>query len=96
MPILDPEEGVWSCTAVGYRAEVCPKHVDPANVVNQNEVKSAKDCFLRFFRPGEARREPRNGARSGRRGAGRLRGRLIGVLLTSPQITAALSGPMGH
>ena len=49
MPILNAEEGVWSCTAVGYCSEVCPKHVDPANAVNQNKVNSAKDYFLRFL-----------------------------------------------
>jgi fumarate reductase iron-sulfur subunit len=48
MPILNAEEGVWSCTAVGYCSEVCPKHVDPANAVNQNKINSAMDYFLRF------------------------------------------------
>ena len=51
MPILNAEEGVWSCTAVGYCSEVCPKQVDPANAVNQNKVNSAKDYFLRFLSP---------------------------------------------
>jgi fumarate reductase iron-sulfur subunit len=51
MPILNAEEGVWSCTAVGYCSEVCPKHVDPANAVNQNKVNSAMDYLLRFVRP---------------------------------------------
>lgn len=51
MPILNAEEGVWSCTAVGYCSEVCPKQVDPANAVNQNKVNSAKDYFLRFLTP---------------------------------------------
>ncbi len=41
---------MWSCTAVGYCSEVCPKGVDPANAVNQNKVNSAKDYFLRFVR----------------------------------------------
>jgi fumarate reductase iron-sulfur subunit len=54
MPVLNAEEGVWSCTAVGYCSEVCPKQVDPANAVNQNKVQSAKDWFLRFL-PGGAR-----------------------------------------
>jgi len=48
MEIVNAAEGVWSCTAVGYCSEVCPKHVDPANAVNQNKVNSAKDYFLRF------------------------------------------------
>jgi fumarate reductase iron-sulfur subunit len=55
MPILNAEEGVWSCTAVGYCSEVCPKHVDPANAVNQNKVNSAKDYFLRFLSPSGGR-----------------------------------------
>lgn len=49
MPILNAEEGVWSCTAVGYCSEVCPKQVDPANAVNQNKINSAKDYFFRFL-----------------------------------------------
>jgi fumarate reductase iron-sulfur subunit len=49
--VMNAEEGVWSCTAVGYCSEVCPKHVDPANAVNQNKVNSAMDYFLRFLSP---------------------------------------------
>ena len=49
--VMNAEEGVWSCTAVGYCSEVCPKGVDPANAVNQNKVNSAKDYFLRFLWP---------------------------------------------
>ncbi|MFO1224749.1 MAG: succinate dehydrogenase/fumarate reductase iron-sulfur subunit [Burkholderiaceae bacterium] len=49
--VLGAEEGVWTCTAVGYCSEVCPKHVDPANAVNQNKIASAKDYVLRFVRP---------------------------------------------
>jgi fumarate reductase iron-sulfur subunit len=51
MPFVNAEEGVWSCTAVGYCSEVCPKQVDPANAVNQNKVNSALDYFARFLRP---------------------------------------------
>ena len=51
MDVLNAQEGVWSCTAVGYCSEVCPKHVDPANAVNQNKVNSARDYFLRFLSP---------------------------------------------
>jgi fumarate reductase iron-sulfur subunit len=53
MEVLNADEGVWSCTAVAYCSEVCPKHVDPAHAVNQNKVNSAKDYFLRFVRPGK-------------------------------------------
>jgi fumarate reductase iron-sulfur subunit len=49
MAVLNAEEGVWSCTAVGYCSEVCPKHVDPANAVNQNKITSAVDYFARFL-----------------------------------------------
>jgi fumarate reductase iron-sulfur subunit len=51
MPVLNATEGVWSCTAVGYCSEVCPKGVDPAHAVNQNKVRSAQDYFLRFLAP---------------------------------------------
>jgi len=51
MEIVNAEEGVWSCTAVGYCSVVCPKGVDPANAVNQNKTASAVDYFLRFVRP---------------------------------------------
>ena len=49
MEVLNAHEGVWSCTAVGYCSEVCPKGVDPANAVNQHKVNSAKDYFLRWL-----------------------------------------------
>lgn len=52
MEIVNAIEGVWSCTAVGYCSEVCPKHVDPANAVNQNKVNSAKDFFLGTYTKG--------------------------------------------
>jgi fumarate reductase iron-sulfur subunit len=51
MELVHAEEGVWSCTAVGYCSEVCPKGVDPANAVNQNKTASAMDYFLRFVAP---------------------------------------------
>lgn len=51
MEIVNADDGVWSCTAVAYCSEVCPKHVDPANAVNLNKIESAKDYFLRFVTP---------------------------------------------
>ena len=51
MELINSEEGVFNCTAVGYCSEVCPKDVDPAHAVNQNKVESAKDYFLRFLSP---------------------------------------------
>lgn len=51
MRVLNAEEGVWTCMAVGYCSEVCPKRVDPAHAVNQNKATSAGDYFLRFLGP---------------------------------------------
>jgi fumarate reductase iron-sulfur subunit len=49
--VLNAEDGVWTCTAVGYCSVVCPKGVDPANAINQNKTASAIDYFLRFVAP---------------------------------------------
>lgn len=74
MAVLNAEEGVWSCTAVGYCSEVCPKQVDPANAVNQNKINSAMDYFLRWLpqaqRARQARPAPRDrsGVTSGKEG----------------------------
>jgi fumarate reductase iron-sulfur subunit len=51
MELVHSEDGAWSCTAVGYCSDVCPKHVDPANAVNQNKTNSALDFFLGLLRP---------------------------------------------
>ena len=53
MQLVHSEEGVWSCTAVGYCSEVCPKLVDPANAVNQNKTASAISWFTRFLPGGK-------------------------------------------
>jgi fumarate reductase iron-sulfur subunit len=52
--LIHSTEGVWNCTAVGYCSEVCPKHVDPANAVNQNKTASALGWFSRVI-PGGRR-----------------------------------------
>ncbi len=49
MELAHSENGVWRCTAVGYCSEVCPKHADPANAVNQNKTASAVDWFARVL-----------------------------------------------
>ena len=51
MELVHSEEGVWSCTLVGYCSEVCPKGVDPARAINMNKTSSAADYFLRFVMP---------------------------------------------
>ena len=53
MELVHAEDGVWSCTAVGYCSEVCPKLVDPANAVNQNKTASAMSWFTRFLGKGD-------------------------------------------
>ncbi len=51
MPIVNAEDGVWSCTLVGYCSEVCPKAVDPARAVNVNKVNSTRDFFRHYLMP---------------------------------------------
>jgi fumarate reductase iron-sulfur subunit len=51
MEIVNAENGVWSCTLVGYCSEVCPKAVDPARAVNVNKINSTKDFFRHFLMP---------------------------------------------
>ncbi len=46
IPVMNAEEGVWSCTFVGYCSEVCPKKVDPAAAINQSKVLSSIDYGL--------------------------------------------------
>ena len=51
---MDPvitEDGVWTCTAIGYCSEVCPKRVDPANAINMYKMNGAADYFRRFVKP---------------------------------------------
>ncbi|GAB2717781.1 succinate dehydrogenase/fumarate reductase iron-sulfur subunit [Halomonas garicola] len=47
---MNRDEGVWSCTFVGYCSEVCPKNVDPAAAINQGKVESAKDLLINLFK----------------------------------------------
>ncbi|MEE4331056.1 MAG: 4Fe-4S dicluster domain-containing protein, partial [Wenzhouxiangella sp.] len=57
MPLINAEEGVWSCTLVGNCSAVCPKGVDPAAAINRNKLESTRDYFLRFIKPGFGGRE---------------------------------------
>lgn len=50
IPLLNTEEGAWSCTFVGFCSDVCPQKVDPAAAVNQSKVESAKDMIIQLFR----------------------------------------------
>jgi len=49
MEVLASEEGVFSCSAVAYCSDVCPKKVDPASAVNINKMNASMDYFLRFL-----------------------------------------------
>jgi fumarate reductase iron-sulfur subunit len=51
MELAASEDGVFNCSATGYCSEVCPKKVDPGNVVNINKINAGKDYFLRFLMP---------------------------------------------
>lgn len=51
MPVLNSDNGVWTCTFVGYCSEVCPKHVDPAAAIQQGKVESAKDFMIAMLKP---------------------------------------------
>jgi fumarate reductase iron-sulfur subunit len=51
MELAASEDGVYNCSAVGYCSEVCPKKVDPGNVVNINKMNAGMDYFLRFLSP---------------------------------------------
>lgn len=51
MPLLNGDNGVWSCTFVGYCSEVCPKHVDPAAAIQQGKAASAQDLVIAMLKP---------------------------------------------
>ena len=50
MAQLNSQNGVWSCTFVGYCSEVCPKHVDPAAAIQQGN-KQDYDGGNHSYRP---------------------------------------------
>ena len=51
MAQLNSQNGVWTCTFVGYCSEVCPKHVDPAAAIQQGKVESSKDFLIATLKP---------------------------------------------
>lgn len=53
LKIMSQDEGVWSCTFVGYCSQVCPKHVDPASAIQLGKKASAMDYVIKMFKPGE-------------------------------------------
>lgn len=61
LPLLNAEEGVWSCTFVGYCSEVCPKHIDPAAAIQQCKVESALDFVASIVGGGSKKKEGAHG-----------------------------------
>jgi fumarate reductase iron-sulfur subunit len=53
MKIMSQDEGVWSCTFVGYCSQVCPKHVDTAQAIQLGKKASAIDYVIKMFKPEE-------------------------------------------
>ncbi len=47
LKIMSQDEGVWSCTFLGYCSQVCPKHVDPASAIQLGKAQSAQDYIIR-------------------------------------------------
>jgi fumarate reductase iron-sulfur subunit len=51
LPILDTEDGLWSCTFVGECSAVCPKGVDPAAAIQQAKAEAALSWVVEFALP---------------------------------------------
>ena len=45
MELVNSEDGVWTCTLVGYCSEVCPKGVDPARAINHEQDQQRARLF---------------------------------------------------
>lgn len=50
MPYLNSDNGVWSCTFVGFCAEVCPQHVDPTTAIQQSKIASTEDYVFSLLK----------------------------------------------
>lgn len=51
LPMLDREDGLWSCTFVGECSAVCPKGVDPAAAIQQAKAATAQAWAAEFVLP---------------------------------------------
>ena len=51
LPVLDREEGLWSCTFVGACSTACPKGVDPAGAIQQAKIAAAASWAAEFVLP---------------------------------------------
>ncbi len=46
--ILEHPEGIWGCTFVGECTRVCPKHVDPADAIQQYKLQASLNWMKSF------------------------------------------------
>ncbi len=51
MAQLNSQNGVWSCTFVGYCSEVCPKTRRSGWAIQQGKVESSKDFLIATLKP---------------------------------------------
>jgi fumarate reductase iron-sulfur subunit len=51
LPVLDTQDGLWSCTFVGECSAVCPKGVDPAAAIQQAKAGAALSWVTEFALP---------------------------------------------
>lgn len=51
LPLLDREDGLWSCTFVGACSTACPKGVDPAAAIQQAKAATAASWAAEFILP---------------------------------------------
>ncbi len=51
LPLLDREDGLWSCTFVGACSTACPKGVDPAAAIQQAKAATAASWAAEFVLP---------------------------------------------
>ncbi|WP_418607163.1 succinate dehydrogenase/fumarate reductase iron-sulfur subunit [Georgenia sp. SUBG003] len=51
LPLIDREDGLWSCTFVGACSTACPKGVDPAAAIQQAKAATAASWAAEFVLP---------------------------------------------
>ena len=49
--VIASKEGIWECTYVGECSVVCPKHVDPAEAIQQTKVATTTNRFKSLVMP---------------------------------------------
>ena len=49
--VIASKEGIWECTYIGECSVVCPKHVDPAEAIQQTKVATTTNRFKSLVMP---------------------------------------------